>query len=117
MTQIRVSEHFFLPELFDCVTESRLLCGFLVLTSFFPCFFLSLLDFLTLISSGPPEMCSLITLGLQHCTFLAAYSQGKIMLGPTLDIFPGSALNYGWHIKLSEPWLCRLDFYGWICSQ
>lgn len=41
---------------------------------------------------------------------LVAYSRVKLCLALALDLFPGSVLNYGWHIKLREPWLHYQDF-------
>ncbi len=41
---------------------------------------------------------------------LVAHSRVKLCLALALDVFPGSVLNYGWHIKLSEPWLFCQDF-------
>lgn len=35
---------------------------------------------------------------------LVAYSQSELSLALALDLFPGSVLNYGWHIKLSKTW-------------
>lgn len=109
VTQVRAKT---LPGLFDCVMENRLLCGFLVLSYFF-CFFP--VSYIFSLSLPQTVKSDYIWPTLYHSQ--SAYSRVKLCLAPALDVFPGSVLNYGWHLKLGEPWLCCLDFYGWICSQ
>lgn len=49
---------------------------------------------------------------------LVAYSRAKLCLAFASDVFPGSVLNYGWHIKLSEPWLyCQVFMAGYVHNR